>query len=152
LQDAEPKEEKNYLSATNNNVKKHGLSKSERIKSKNDFEKVFSVGKKIYSSDKRFKATYFFDTINERGLVKAAFAVHKRAGKAVWRNRVKRLLRESYRLNKHLLNDSLNLSERNLFVVFAPNTINEKIASKIKLNEVMPAMIDLMNKLVEYDK
>ena len=130
-------------------MKTQGFSKSERIKSKNDFEKIFSLGKIIHSSDKRFKATYFLCTTTERGLVKAAFAVHKRAGKAVWRNRVKRLLRESFRLNKHILYDSLNLSERNLFIVFSPSTINERNASKIKLNDVMPAVIDLMNKLLE---
>jgi len=133
-------------------VKTQGLSKSERIKSKNDFEKVFSFGKTIYSSDKRFKATYFFDKTNERGLVKAAFAVHKRAGKAVWRNRVKRLLRESFRVNKLLLYDSLDLNKRNLLVVLSPNTVNEKNEKKLKLKEVMPAVVDLMKKIVINEK
>ncbi len=133
-------------------MKTQGLSKSERIKSKNDFEKVFSLGKIIYSSDKRFKATYFFDETNERGLVKAAFAVHKRAGKAVWRNRVKRLLRESFRLNKLLLYDSLDLNKRNLLVVLSPNTVNEKNEKKLKLKEVMPAVVDLMKKIVINEK
>lgn len=152
MQDAELKVEKNYQSATNRNVKTQGFSKSERIKSKNDFENVYSFGKIIHSADKKFKATYFFCTTTERGLIKAAFAVHKRAGKAVWRNRVKRLLRESFRLNKHFMYDSLNLSERKLFIVFSPSTINERNTSKIKLNDVMPAVIDLMNKLLERDK
>ena len=133
-------------------MKTQGLSKSERIKSKNDFEKVFSFGKTIYSSDKRFKATYFFDKTNERGLVKAAFAVHKRAGKAVWRNRVKRLLRESFRLNKLLLYDSLDLNQRKLLIVLSPNTVNEKKEKKINLKDVIHQVIDLMNKIVKNEK
>lgn len=133
-------------------MKTQGLSKSERIKSKNDFEKVFSLGKTIYSSDKRFKATYFFDKTNERGLIKAAFAVHKRAGKAVWRNRVKRLLRESFRLNKLLLYDSLDLNRKKLLVVLSPNTVNEKNKKKINLKEVIPQVVDLMNKIVKNEK
>ena len=149
-QDAEQREEKNYQLATNRNVKTQGFSKSERVKSKNDFEKVFSLGKTIHSSDKRFKATYFFDKTNERGLVKAAFAVHKRAGKAVWRNRVKRLLRDSFRLNKHFLYDAIDLAGRNLIVVFSPNTVNEKKTKKLSLNDVMPSVVDLMSKIVDY--
>ena len=128
-------------------MKKQGLSKSERIKNKNDFEKVYNFGTTIYSSNRKLKATYFFDKTNERGLIKAAFAVHKKAGKAVWRNRMKRLLRESFRLNKENFYDSLNLSGYMLLIIFSPNTINEKSDKKIKLAEVMPSLVEIMSKI-----
>jgi len=128
-------------------VKKQGFSKSERIKRKNDFEKVYNFGTTIYSSSRKLKATYFFDKTNERGLIKAAFAVHKKAGKAVWRNRMKRLLRESFRLNKVNFYESLDLSGYMLLIVFSPNTINEKTDKKIKLAEVMPSLVEIMSKI-----
>jgi ribonuclease P protein component len=128
-------------------VKTQGLSKSERIKKKNDFEKVYSFGTTIHSSDRKLKATYFFDKTNERGLIKAAFAVHKRAGKAVWRNRVKRLLRESFRLNKQKLYDSVELNETTLLIIFSPNSINEKKYKTINLNDIMPSFLDMIAKI-----
>ncbi|MCZ7602936.1 MAG: ribonuclease P protein component [Melioribacteraceae bacterium] len=128
-------------------MKNQGFSKSERIKRKNDFEKVYSFGTTVYSSDKKLKATYFFDKTNERGLIKAAFAVHKRAGKAVWRNRVKRLLRESFRLNKNLLYQALNLDQGNLLIVFSPNNFNERTEKTIHLKDIMPSFIELVGRI-----
>lgn len=128
-------------------MKNQGFSKSERIKRKNDFEKVYSFGTTVYSSDKKLKATYFFDKTNERGLIKAAFAVHKRAGKAVWRNRVKRLLRESFRLNKNLLYQALNVDEGNLLIVFSPNNFNERTEKAIYLKDIMPSFIELIGRI-----
>ena len=128
-------------------MKTHGFSKSERIKSKNDFEKVYSFGTTIHSSDRKLKATYFFDKTNERGLIKAAFAVHKRAGKAVWRNRVKRLLREAFRLNKTEIYNLIQLEKQTLLIIFSLSGINEQSDKKIYLNEIMPSFLDLIGKI-----
>ncbi len=128
-------------------MKKQSLSKSERIKKKNDFEKVYRFGHTIFSSDKIIKATYFFDKANERGSIKAAFAVHRRAGKAVWRNRIKRLLRESYRLNKSILFDDLKRDDGLLLIVFSPSTINEGKLAKPKLHDVVDSVTDLMKQI-----
>ncbi len=125
-------------------MKKQGLSKSERIKRRNDFEKVYNFGSTIVSSDKKIKATYFYEKTNQRGLIKAAFAVHRRAGKAVWRNRVKRLLREAYRLNKSLLYDSMDVSKGSFYVIFSPNYLNEKNNRKVNLADLLDSVIELM--------
>ena len=147
MRDEEQKEEKDYRSAITNNVKQHGLSKSERIKSKKDFEKVFSSGITVFSSDKKLKATYYFCKTTKRGAIKAAFAVHRKAGTAVWRNRAKRLLRESYRLNKDILYSSFDFDRGILQVVFSLKNINQKKQKRIHLNEFEPAVVELMNKI-----
>ena len=58
----------------------------------------------------------------DSGNVKVVFAVHKKAGNAVWRNRVKRLLRESYRLNKQILSEIVD--EKTLLLVIVEDELN----------------------------
>ncbi len=77
--------------------------------------------------------------------MKVAFAVHKKAGNAVWRNRVKRLMRESYRLHKHALRKAL--TDGLLLVAFSPNKVNQKNFAKIHLRDVEPEIVDLLEKI-----
>ncbi|HEX2869022.1 MAG TPA: ribonuclease P protein component [Ignavibacteriales bacterium] len=128
-------------------MKKFGLSKSERIKKETDFRQVYSVGKVIYSDDQKLKVSYFPEKNSEQAGIKIAAAVSKKAGNAVWRNRVKRLLRESYRLNKEIL--TANCSEKAicLKIIFSPNNLNQKKQKKLRLDDIRPAVIDLMNKI-----
>jgi len=57
----------------------------------------------LFSSDQLIKCLYLFEQNSKDIGVKIAAAVSSKAGKAVWRNRVKRLIKESYRLNKKLI-------------------------------------------------
>jgi ribonuclease P protein component len=71
----------------------HGLTKRELIRRSHEFTTIFQSG--------RFLRGRFFDLafiIGERR--KAGFAVSKRIRTAVKRNRIKRMLREAYRLEK----------------------------------------------------
>ncbi len=88
-------------------MKNFGISKKERIKSRKEFQQVFFCGNKIFSKNHKLKAIYLINENISKDEIKVAFTAHKKAGKAVWRNRIKRLLRESYRLNKHLLKSNL---------------------------------------------
>jgi ribonuclease P protein component len=126
---------------------KFGLSKDERIKKEKDFRQVYSVGKVIYSDDQKLKVSYFPEKNSEQPGIKIAAAVSKKAGNAVWRNRVKRLLRESYRFNKEIL--TANCIEKSicLKIIFSPNNLNQKRQKKLKLGDIMPAVIDLLNKI-----
>lgn len=128
-------------------MKKFGLSRVERIKKETDFRQVYSVGKVIYSDDQKLKVSYFPERNSEQAGIKIAAAVSKKAGNAVWRNRVKRLLRESYRLNKEIL--TANCSEKAicLKIIFSPNNLNQKKQKKLKLDDIRPAVVDLMNKI-----
>ena len=65
------------------------------IKSKREFDEVFSSGKRV--NHRLVRATVLKD--DEGGLGKVAFVAPKRLGNAVYRNRCKRVLREAARAN-----------------------------------------------------
>lgn len=72
------------------------LKKSEIVRGKKDFQKVYSHGKSY--ADKNIVLYVLHD---EKYNGKVGFAAGKKLGCAVVRNRVKRLLREAYRLCKN---------------------------------------------------
>ncbi len=74
-------------------------------------------------------------------------AIKKRAGKAVWRNRLKRLVRESFRLNKATLVENCIRKKILLKVVFAAGTLNQKETKRIGIQEIMPGVEDIMLKI-----
>ncbi|MBR4151396.1 MAG: ribonuclease P protein component [Selenomonadaceae bacterium] len=74
------------------------LSKSEIYRGKHDFNAVHSRGKSFANH-----ALVLLVVRNERYNGKVGFAAGKKLGGAVIRNRVKRLMREAYRLNKNSL-------------------------------------------------
>lgn len=123
-------------------MKRFGLSKIERIKRKNDFSRVYNSGKIIYSNSRKLKAIFYLGK-SESKSVKVAFGISKKAGNAVWRNRLRRLLRESYRLNKEILSDC----DHALLVVFSPNNLNKKQNTKLFLKDVKQDMVELLKKL-----
>ena len=129
-------------------MKRFGLSANERIKSRKDFEEIFLNGKTIFSSDKKIKATYLIVKKNgKKSGVLISAAVFKKAGKAVWRNRLKRLIKEAYRLNKEILKETAIESGLILKLVFTPSTLNEKKNKKIYFSEVMPGVREILLKL-----
>ncbi|MEG8947819.1 ribonuclease P protein component [Rosettibacter firmus] len=128
-------------------MKQFGLSAKERIKKKKEIELVYTKGETIYSSSSIIKAIFYINKDSDYIGVKTAFAVSRKTGKAVWRNRLKRLLRESYRLNKQILIPLCLEKKIGLYIIFASNTLNEAKNKKIKLSNIMPDIVDLMNKI-----
>ncbi|MCX7797051.1 MAG: ribonuclease P protein component [Melioribacter sp.] len=127
-------------------MKIFGLSAKERIKKKKEFELLYTKGKTIYSASQKLKAIYYINSIGQVG-VKVAFVVSRKSGKAVWRNRLKRLLRESFRLNKAILKSMCEEKKINLLLIISSNTLNQKNNKKIKLWDIMPEVLDLMNQI-----
>ena len=74
------------------------LTKREIYRGKHDFNAVHSRGKSFANH-----ALVLLVVNNERYNGKVGFAAGKKLGGAVIRNRVKRLMREAYRLNKNSL-------------------------------------------------
>lgn len=128
-------------------MKEFGLSGKERIKSKKEFNLVYTSGSTIYSNSGKLKAHFYYIKKSDLPEVKVGFAVHKKAGIAVWRNRVKRLLRESFRLNKNLLKNFSSEKDLLILVVFSLNSINRKNFRKIYLGDLLPDVIYLLKSI-----
>lgn len=76
-------------------------SKKDKLKSKKDIEQLFTEGKAVTAFP--LKLIYLKTNFEDGSTLKTGVSVSKRLHKtAVSRNRIKRLLREAYRLNKPL--------------------------------------------------
>ena len=71
------------------------MNKNQTIKKNSQFRFIYSRGKS-YSNDKL--VLYMFR--NKKNVNRIGLSVSKKIGNSVVRNRIKRLIRESYRLNK----------------------------------------------------
>lgn len=81
--------------------------KSEKLKSKTTIDLLFSEGKSV--SKYPLRLVYLPINLPEVEKIKMGVSVSKKYfKKAVDRNYFKRVLRETYRLNKHLLIDNVN--------------------------------------------
>jgi len=89
--------------------------KSEKLKSRNTIDLMFKSGKSV--SKYPLRLTYVKGNVDEGQMLKMGVSVSKKYfKKAVDRNYFKRVLRETYRLNKHLLID--RLEEPYCFMLF----------------------------------
>ncbi|WP_291870899.1 ribonuclease P protein component [Maribacter sp.] len=83
--------------------------KKEKLKSKKRIEQLFLEGKNVTSFP--LKLIYLETALPDAIKVQTGVAVSKKRFKnAVKRNRIKRLLRESYRINKSLVTDNTTSS------------------------------------------
>ena len=82
-----------------------------RLKKEKDFDFVFKKGKRLFA----FGLTMLYCPSNE---LKVGFAVGKKYGGSVKRNRIKRILRESFR-------SFLPELRQNFFFVFMPKVQEE---------------------------
>jgi ribonuclease P protein component len=129
-------------------VKTFGLSKKDRLKSRKQIDLLFAQGKSfaVFPLRITFKAV-----ASSSPGVQAGFSVSKRYfKKAVDRNRVKRLLREAYRLQKLELKEKTDHTGLSVDVFFLYTDANiqsyqaisscmqtalQKLISKLKSNE-----------------
>ena len=107
----------NTTSENSTNGRSFSLKKEERLSSKKVIDKLFADGDSILQYP--LKIVYLKTAIPTKNLIQAGFTASKRNFKrAVARNRIKRLLREAFRLNKHVLCDELNNAQLALFILF----------------------------------
>jgi ribonuclease P protein component len=85
-------------------VEKKTFTKRDRIRDKLDFDRLKKSGTKF--TDGVFLAVIL---PNDTGFSRLGIAVPKRVGSAVARNRMKRLIREAFRLNRDSLPGSVDL-------------------------------------------
>jgi ribonuclease P protein component len=100
------------------------LGKNERLKSRKIIERLFRNGKNFSVSP--FRISYLFDDqvfcqqVNPPGVKFGVAVGSKNFKRAVDRNRIKRLMRETYRLQKKPLQESVVSQKKHLalFVVY----------------------------------
>ncbi|KAB2908758.1 MAG: ribonuclease P protein component [Ignavibacteriales bacterium] len=121
------------------------LKKRERLKGRKSFEEIFNSGEKIISSDKRVRAIYRVESPVNKSFVKIGVAVSKKAGKAVFRNRIRRLLRESYRLNKSEITEHLP-EELGLSILLSPYSFLDE-GKKYRLSYFSESVVEILQKI-----
>ena len=118
----------------------------DRLKNKNDIELVYKKGYVIISADRKLKANYI-SIDSETKKVKTAVSVSSKVGNSVWRNRLKRLIRESLGQEELILKEILFKNKLELSIIFSPYRINKTNLANPILKEVKPAVTDILNKL-----
>ena len=84
-------------------MKNYGLSKEDKIYLKNDFKLILEQGKKTFKD-----GVSLWHRPSPAGVCRIGIIVSRKSGGAVERNRCKRLLREAFRLNRHLLTSGVD--------------------------------------------
>lgn len=99
-------------------MKKYTFKKSERLKSRKIIERIFNREGKSFSVYPIL--TVWLETpLNSEFPAQVTFSVSKKKfKKAVQRNRIKRLMREAYRLNKPKFYESLQAKEKQVAIIF----------------------------------
>ncbi len=102
---------------------RYTLGKTERLKSRKQIEHLFKEGKTFSVSPLRIYYSFDTDLKKEDSTSSLQFGVGvstRNFKKAVDRNRIKRLLREAYRLQKNELKEKVMLRkiQLNLFIIY----------------------------------
>ena len=118
-----------------------------RLKNDKDIELVFGKGTVIISEDRKIKAKYLLSNVTINGTIKFGITVSSKKGNSVWRNRIKRILREALIKEKETLLDIANQINKSLLIIFSPYLLDQNCSKKISLREIKPAVFDILNKL-----
>ncbi len=117
--------------------------KHEKLKSKTTIDLLFSDGNSV--SKFPLRLVYVENTEENAEIIKMGVSVSKKCfKKAVDRNYYKRVLRETYRLNKHLLID--NLEKPYAFMFFY------QTKERLSYQEIEEKTIQLFQKFIETTK
>lgn len=98
------------------------LPRAKILRGRDNFQRLFNRDAVVFRTryvNLRFRL--FRDSTNSYLM---GFIVKKNLGKAVQRNRIKRLMREAYRLNQHLLSDYITSSPFSFHGVLMANQID----------------------------
>ncbi len=128
-------------------MSEHSLSGTERLRNKSSFEQIFSKGKRITSSDKLLRGIYILSENSDGVPVKIAVGISRKAGNAVWRNRLRRLIKEAYRLNKKLLKDRISGPDKQVLLIILPPGFSSKTYRRPGLQQVTPALTDILTRI-----
>lgn len=116
---------------------------------KSEFDLVYSKGQNILSEKKTIVARFLLSSSEEKtGIIKIGISISAKAGKSVWRNRLRRLVRSSLWLEKESLTRLKNSIDSDLLIVFSPYQINQYNRKKIESLEVQNAVNTIIKKVM----
>ncbi|HEV8270515.1 MAG TPA: ribonuclease P protein component [Chitinophagaceae bacterium] len=127
--------------------KQFTLGKDERLKSRKQIEKLFAEGKSFVVNPFRI---YFFvhepSTMNH-GLQFGVGVSNKNFKKAVDRNRIKRLTREAWRLQKNELKEMVKAQSEqlNVFFIYTGKQLPDFTTVKDKVAVALKKLADKIN-------
>ena len=123
-----------------------GFKQDERLKSRKRIEALFESGQSL----KNFPVLMVFNIRgNEGDKAQVGFSVSKRKFKrAVDRNRIKRLMLESYRLNKGLIAPVSNNNSLEIMFVFLDRSLPEYTTVEASIKQLLA---DLNKKLSKHE-
>ena len=133
-------------------AKQFTLGKNERLKSRKQIEQLFKSGQRFVSTP--FRIFYSFQNTGQPTLIcslQAGFGASSRNfKKAVDRNRIKRLTREAWRLQKNTLQDKLREQNRKLNVFFIYTGKELPIYTDVynSINTALTKLLEINNKKI----
>ena len=132
--------------------KQFTLGKDERLKSRKQIEQLFDKGKSFVVNPFR---VYFIvsgvpiaigrSMVNEKGLLKFGVGVSvKNFKRAVDRNRIKRLVREAWRLQKNELQEKIKITGKqlNAFFIYTGKELPDFATVKDKVGVALKKLAD----------
>jgi len=123
---------------------RYTFRKYERLTSKTLIDKVFNEGKTFFSHP--FKISFLENETSQDPPVMVLISVSKRNfSSAVRRNRIKRLIREAYRKNRHILWGNNKDNPQNqlvISIVYVAKTIETYSEIERKLILILHRLID----------
>ncbi len=125
-------------------MKNCSFSKQERICNRNDFQKLLSEGKSLYCYP--FRYIYLWKEATSFSARIAISVSKKKFKRAVDRNKIKRLIRESYRLEKEILYQKYagNAQSIDILIIYTET-------KKISFHFIRKRIIELINKIIKKD-
>jgi ribonuclease P protein component len=119
-------------------------SKHEKLKSKKQLDAIFAKGNAFLVHP--LKVVYEITPTTQAPELKMGVGVSKKNfAKATDRNRIKRLIRESYRLNKLILQHHLKHSHLHIFILFIDKSLPEnRMFIDVKMKKVMSKLMQLL--------
>lgn len=135
-------------------MRRFSLSRRERLRGKNDFACIFSRGIGIQSDDEKMRGLYYISEapspadIMQPG-IRFAPIISKKSGNAVWRNRMRRIIKTVYRTEKNGLIEACKSSNKCVLFVIIPLRFSQRSTPRVSLHDLQPSALNLINKITQ---